>query len=154
MRPTPLWQLGLILVVATSSASAQSDSVRTPATRASIQRLLVATQSEAFYVQMSDMMMMRYASSPVFAPYAEVMRAFLQKHASFAAMEDDLIKLYSEAYSEEDVVALVAFYETPLGQRVITATPTISAKAAAMVTERMNALMPQLLKDLGLPPPG
>jgi len=154
MRVTFLWPVSFALVASTSALVGQSDSAFRPAHRASVQRLFAVTHVEAFHAPMLQLAASRYAEVPALAPFAEVMRAFVQKHASFAAMEDDLIKLYSEAYSEVDVMALIEFYETPLGQRLIAATPRLAVESAAIASKRIIALLPELMKELGLPPPG
>ena len=100
-----------------------------------VRRLIVVTKVEEFHQQMLNMIADQYAKVPAIAPYAEAYRAFLAKHASFEASGE-----------------LIRFYESPLGQRAVTAMPLVSARLSQIASDRMATLLPELMRQAGLPP--
>jgi len=59
-------------------------------------------------------------------------------------MMERLIPAYAEVYSEDELQALVDFYESPMGQRVLRKMPLLgpaAAKVVADVTPKMQAEM-------------
>ena len=146
----------LLTVLSAAPAAAQGVQANDSAKVETIRRLLAVTRVEAFYTQIMSQVSVAYsnayASTPIPAEMFDRMRALLAKHANFAAVEDDLISVYREFYSETDAQQLLRFYESPLGQRLVTATPALSARTYQVTTARMTALMPQLLQELTSPP--
>lgn len=53
---------------------------------------------------------------------------------------ENLVEVYAEAFSHEELVQIVAFYESPVGQSIVKKTPALTPK----VMEVMVALMPQI----------
>jgi uncharacterized protein len=67
-------------------------------------------------------------------------------------MMEKLIPAYAEVYSEDELQALVDFYESPMGQRVLRKMPLLgpaAAKVIADVTPKMQAdMIEKLTKKL------
>ena len=75
------------------------------------------------------------------------MKRFFAKYISYASLKDDLIKMYSEEFTEqENWKELATFYQTPLGKKVIEKTPKLSAKGAQLGMERVQANQAELQK--------
>lgn len=49
--------------------------------------------------------------------------------ASMGELYDKLAAVYMESYTEEDVDAILAFYDSPVGKKVIAETPEITQKS-------------------------
>jgi hypothetical protein len=146
------WAMACAALLAASPVAGQSIAAGDSARPETVKRLLVVTKVEEFHKQMQKMIADQYAKVPAIAGYAEKSRAFLEKHASFKAIENDLIGVYREFYSESETRELIRFHESPLGQRVVTVTPLLTARLNQIVSERMAALLPELLREAGLPP--
>ena len=84
------------------------------------------------------------AQMPQMAAVEDVMRDFFTKYMSYEVLEDDYALLYADAYSEEDLIALTEFYRTPLGQRVVAATPDITAAGMELGQRATAEHMPEL----------
>ena len=101
------------------------------------------------------------------------MDAFTQKFTAAApssAVTDAQIPVYSHFFSMEDIEALIKFYESPLGQRVVKTLPQVAQqtqqagmqidqKAAIEVLRSMSIEYPELKQMLppepgAAPPPG
>ena len=56
------------------------------------------------------------------------------------------IRLYKEAFSEEELKGILAFYKTPAGQAVIHKMPTLMAQTMREMQQTMVSVTPALLK--------
>jgi uncharacterized protein len=119
-----------------------------------VQRLFALTRVESYHEQITQMALDRYAQVPALTQFAETTREFFAKHLTFAAIEADLIAVHREYYTEAEVQEMIRFYESPIGQRLTVVTPLLTARLNQVMVERMNALLPDLLLRLGVPPPG
>jgi hypothetical protein len=60
------------------------------------------------------------------------------------ALEPDFISLYASTYTEEELDGIVAFYKSPIGQKMIEKTPVLTAKSTQITQQKMSELQPQL----------
>jgi proline iminopeptidase len=143
-------------LVAAAPAAAQGVPANDSAKVETIRKLFAITRVEAYHTQIMSQASVAYsnafASTPIPAELVGRMRAFLDEHGNFAAVENDLISVYREFYSETEAQQLLRFYESPLGQRLVTVTPAISARMYQVTSARMTALMPKLLQEPNSPP--
>ena len=56
--------------------------------------------------------------------------------------------MYREVFTEPEVLEMIAFYETPLGQRILEQTPVLMQKANELTTRCLQAAMPRLIQRL------
>lgn len=59
-------------------------------------------------------------------------------------LEPQYTKLYSDAYTEQQIDDLLAFYKSPTGQVMVEKLPTLMQQANAITQQRMAAAMPQI----------
>ena len=72
------------------------------------------------------------------------MRSVLLEDLSWAKLEPDFAKLYSDNYSEATVDGLLIFYRSPTGQELLAKQPTIVAQSGALMQRRLVDIMPQV----------
>ncbi len=60
------------------------------------------------------------------------------------ALEPDFINLYASTYTEEELDGIVAFYKSPVGQKMMEKTPELMTKSTQITQQRMSELQPQL----------
>jgi len=70
--------------------------------------------------------------------------ALLEGNLSWEKMEPVFLKLYLETYDADDVQAMLNFYQSPAGQKMLEKTPRLMQKMA----EVMQEMMIPALKDL------
>jgi uncharacterized protein len=68
--------------------------------------------------------------NPALAPYRDIMLAWLRKYMTWDAMLPELIRLYSETYTEGEMKTLAMFYSSPLGQKSIAKTSDLLSRTA------------------------
>ncbi len=157
-----------------ANAPAQTDNVTPvapaekvdPAKEAAIRHLMDLTQTSKMGDGLTAYVtnQVRQALSQAIAPerLARLMEGFSQKLATAAppsAVTDASIPIYARAFSMEDVQALIQFYESPAGQRVVKALPQVAResqelgvqmeqKGAMNVLQEMSSDYPELKQML------
>ncbi|MCF4102621.1 DUF2059 domain-containing protein [Gillisia sp. M10.2A] len=66
--------------------------------------------------------------------------------SSMGDLYEQLAAVYMESYTEEDVDAILAFYNTPVGKKMISEIPTISEKSMAIGQAWGMKLQPLMAK--------
>jgi hypothetical protein len=74
----------------------------------------------------------------------QVLQDVLGEGVGWDKMKPDYVKMYSEAFTEEEMEAIVVFYRSPAGQQLVTKTPEIVSKTVAISQRRMAELQPTL----------
>jgi uncharacterized protein len=87
---------------------------------------------------MDQTMTMQIKMQPALVPYKGVMRKFFAKHISYAALKDDLIKIYTEEFTEEELRQVVAFYRTPAGKKLVEKSPALLGKCMQLSANRVT----------------
>ena len=90
-----------------------------------------------------------------------MMREFFREHLNWSSLEPEYVRVYTEVFSERELRDLIAFYESPLGQKMLDKMPVAAARTQAIMMERMQRGMPKLLERVqrdmlareGLPAP-
>lgn len=68
----------------------------------------------------------------------------LRSSASWKALEPDFVKLYSDAYTEEELDGILAFYRSPAGRVMLAKTPELMEESLAISQRRMTELAPKV----------
>jgi hypothetical protein len=132
---------------------AQLDHESTPETHhdAALQ-LLSEAGTEGAMTTMTDVMLkQQLEANPTIKPYEAVMRTFFQKYVSFAAIREDLAKLYMERFTELQLRQMLAFYQTPTGRIAVKELPKVIEAGAQLgkqrVEEHISELRDAILKQ-------
>lgn len=78
--------------------------------------------------------------------FVDVMREFFAEHFRYKDLEPGFIRMYTDLFTDEELRGLIAFYRTPVGQRMVELTPEIAARTQQITSEVMEAAMPQLME--------
>lgn len=121
--------LGLALALALPlCASAQAVA---PEKEEAIRKLLRVTGAAQLGSQVASSVVAQM--KPAFRGVPEKLwRQLEQELGDMSAFSEQMIPIYARHYTLEDLRALVAFYESPLGQRVVRATPAITQESMAL----------------------
>jgi uncharacterized protein len=82
------------------------------------------------------------------AEFQDKTAAIVTDAMSWDKLEPDYAKLYLEAYSEEELDGIIAFYKTPAGQAMVAKSPGLIAKSSAIAQQKMMSIAPQIQKEL------
>ena len=67
---------------------------------------------------------------------------------SWAKLEKIYIQVYGEAFSEDEVQALIGFYKSPTGRMMIRKTPVVLEKTMALVQQEMIPIMQKMQRNV------
>ena len=76
-------------------------------------------------------------ANPQLIPVKGAMEAFFQKHISYESIKDELIAIYVETFTEEELYAITEFYKTPVGQKLIKEQPDLVTKGMQIGQQRV-----------------
>lgn len=130
-----------------------------PATAESVDRLLVLARTEAMNDSMFAAMepLMRQSMQQALGdkpPTPEQksaidqlpgrFAALLREEFSWSTMKSQYASIYLEAFDQEEVDGLLAFYASPAGQATLDKMPVVVQKSMAMAQERMQSFLPRM----------
>lgn len=127
---------------------------------AEAQRFLELTRVDRMavpaYSQVQQMFAQRFAQAggkagqkPVLERYQAQANAALDRAVGWDKLGPDLVTLYSDAFTEAELKQLIAFYQTPLGSKLLQQMPQLMAISAQRTQERLQAAAPEVDRLLG-----
>lgn len=156
-----------MIVLAAALAGAAAARPADPATvRELFQELKLQALMESVGQHMrttfSSQMDAMLAKEPLFANDAEV-KALLDefgvkvmditfRELTSEAMWDEVVSAYAQVYTQDEIEALLKFYRSPVGRKVVEKTPVLTQQTIALVQRRMPVVqmeIEQLGKELG-----
>ncbi len=145
----------LILAVLLVSFGAQAE----PASRASIEKLLVLTNTEATIDALRAGMeqTMRQAMSQfvqgkdlnaeqrrVLDAMPGKLMAVMRHEMTWDAMKPKYVQIYRDTFDQAEIDGMLAFYGSPAGQAVITKMPVVMQKSMQLAQAQMQTLIPKM----------
>jgi len=136
-----------VAVLATHQSAFAQDTNATH--REAVRRLMAVTHVQELTEQSFETILKQQLEQmPQLAPYASVLRDFYREQLGWSILEPDLTRIYLEVFTEAEVTEMVAFYQTPLGQKMLARMPQLLAKSNEATSRRMQAAMPLLMQRL------
>ena len=126
-----------------------------PATRATIEKFLQVTEAanmmDQAYQNMDQMTAQMLASSgldvakdPQVQKDMQEMNALVRAEMSWDKLEEPLIALYGNVFSEAELQDIIEFYQSPAGQKMLKRQPELIQGTMVMMQEQMQRLMPKM----------
>jgi hypothetical protein len=113
--------------------------------RKSAESLLSMMNMDAVMSQSIDQMLaLQIKQNPAIAPYEQEMKTFLKKYMSWEGLKDDMVKIYTDEFSETELNDLNKFYQTPLGKKTLQKMPILLSKGAELGQRRVQEHLPEL----------
>jgi len=107
------------------------------------------------YAQVQQMFAQRFAQAPasegkqaLLESYQAKANAALDKAVGWDQLKPELVKLYTTNFSEAEMKDLLAFYQSPLGRKVLEKMPSLTAESAQMTQARLETAVPEVNKLL------
>ena len=133
------------LVVGRPAAAQEPSPERVRAAEA----LLVTMHADSlFKLTTEQRMSAQLRANPTIAPYESEMRDFFGRYLRWEDVRGDMVRVYAETYTEDELHQLAAFYQTPLGRRLLETMPALSQRTAELTQQRVMAHMPELVQSI------
>lgn len=109
------------------------------------ERLLELAGTKASMESMTDMMLaQQLEQNPGLMPYEGVMRTFLEKYLSYDALKGEIIAIYKDAFTLEELREMNAFYSTDVGKKATLLLPELIQKGGEMGARQVQANVGEL----------
>jgi hypothetical protein len=129
----------LLLVAAAMLFLVQSAAADEASHRQAAEDFMIASNvNVAMDAATTQMLDLQIKQNPAIAKLKDVMRAFLTKYISYAAIKEDLMTIYCEEFTEEELKAMAAFYRTPVGKKCAQRVPVLMAKGSQLGMKRVQ----------------
>lgn len=103
-----------------------------------VEALLESTIEQSIDVQIK--------ANPAIAQYKPVMLKFFKKHMGWDGMKDDMIGLYTDAFTEAELKELATFYRSKVGQKLVQKTPELTGKGMQLGMKKVQDNQAELRK--------
>ena len=123
---------GLLLAFNVQQVVAQDMSVsarREVAARELVEMMNLERQMMGGATAMMDALLLQ---SPQLGPYRDVLLDWAQSVMSWEAFGPKYVAMYAEAFTEQELRDLIAFYRTPTGQKALTLLPELASQGAQL----------------------
>lgn len=107
------------------------------------------------YSQVQQMFAQRFAESQapqskqaLLESYQAKANTALDKAVGWDKLKPDMVKLYTSHFNEQELKDLIAFYESPLGKKVLQKMPTLTARSAELTQSKLESAVPEVNKLL------
>jgi hypothetical protein len=110
------------------------------------------------YMQVQQMFAQRFAETKapeskkaLLETYQAKANAALDQSIGWNKLKPDMVKLYTANFTESELKDLVAFYQSPLGKKVLTKMPELTQQSAQLTQGKLESAVPvvnKLLADM------
>jgi len=74
------------------------------------------------------------------------MAGIMREELSWDKVKDQYVQTYREMFSQEEVNGLIAFYQTPVGQSLVSKRPELTKRTMTILQQRMAPVMQRIQK--------
>jgi uncharacterized protein len=89
---------------------------------------------------------------PQLAPHQAAVQTFITTHMNWPSLKEDLITLYVQAFTEDELQQLTTFYRTPVGQKAADTMPALAHAGTQLGITRLQAHREELQRMLEADP--
>ena len=131
-----------------------------PASEAAVQELLKISRAESMMTaasanleqQMRDTMGSMLAQEKLSPAQRDAVTRvvparvaeLISKAMDWPAVEKDMVQVYRDNFTEEEVAGQIAFYRSSVGQSVLDKMPAVMQQSTALAMRRMQSVLPQM----------
>jgi hypothetical protein len=77
-------------------------------------------------------------------------RAFFQENFKWEGIWPQMAKIYAEAFTQAELSDIIAFYQSPTGQKTLAKMPTLTQQSMVMAMAGVQANMPEFQRRVGV----
>jgi hypothetical protein len=101
------------------------------------------------YAQVQQMFAKRFAEAKapqsqqaLLESYQAKANVLLDKAVGWDQLKPDMVKLYTGTFSEQELKELIAFYQSPLGEKVMKTMPALTEQSARLTQQKLETAVP------------
>ena len=96
----------------------------------------------------SGMLDMQLKTAPQLVPYKQIFVKFFDKYMEFNLLRKELADIYLDIFTAAEIKELTAFYQTPLGKKLIEKTPELTLRSSQLGQNVIMKHIPELQEEL------
>ena len=111
---------------------------------------LDATMSKSMKAAMP--MQLNPEQQKIFDEYQAKVVAIIRESLNWSTLEPTLVQAYQNTFTQEEVNAMLKFYDSPLGQSVGAKLPVVNQQMAELTQQRVRDVIPKIVetqKEMG-----
>jgi len=108
------------------------------------QQALIKQQLSNLVMQDDSLTPYREKLEPVIEDYRTKIIAVMKKAMRWAIVKPQMVKIYDELFTEEELSAIVAFDKTAAGKALIEKTPALTGKSMEIGMRQLEDVMPEI----------
>ncbi len=113
--------------------------------RQAVEKLFELTHmQQKIEVSVDNVLALQLQQNPALREHEDLLAKFLEQNIGWAGMKDNLTTMYMEAFTEQELNEINAFYSTPGGQKLIQRLPELIQKRDQLAMQRMQKNMGEL----------
>ncbi len=97
-----------------------------------------------------DQMRSKGAPSDLVESIHDEAKNFFLENFKWEDVRPQLAKLYTAAFTESELKEIIAFYQTPTGQKTLAKLPTLTQQSMVMAMSGVQANMPEFQRRVGV----
>ncbi len=97
-----------------------------------------------FNQSIQQMLNIQMKQNPQLEPYKDVMLKFFNKYMSYSSLKSDIIKIYTDAYTQNELKDINNFYSTQTGKKTIKLMPMLMMKGNQLGVKRVQSHIQEL----------
>ncbi len=127
----------LLLAAGTAAADPRAEA-------AAIELLDVINMEQVMDRSMEQTLAIQMQANPAMLPYRAVLQEFFARYLSYPSIKADLVQMYTESFTADELDQLIAFYQTPLGRKTLEKLPELMRRGGELGRARVQAHLPEL----------
>jgi len=130
-----------LAVALLSSQLSFADAASSAQAEALLSKLNMKTAMEK---SMNSLIDLQVQQQPALGPYREVMKSFFRKYMSYESLKPDMVKIYADAFTAQELKEINAFYDTDTGRKTLEMMPTLMGQGGQLGARRVQENMEEL----------
>lgn len=137
-----------LLLVSVSGTMAQTQAPSASHTQAAEALLTAMETPKTVNDNLQQMITMQMEQMPAMKQAEVEVRSFFAKYMGWEAIKADLVKMYTDEFTEKELKDMTAFFKTPTGKKMAAKQSTLTMKSAQIGQEKIEPHMMELQQIL------
>ncbi len=104
----------------------------------------MSKQVDAMFAQTVQQMNLPEDKKAEAERYQQRLNTIMKEGMSWDKLKGQFVDVYVDVFSEKELEELVAFYKSPLGQKLIVKMPLLMQESMALAQKQMQSIIPQI----------
>lgn len=104
----------------------------------------MSKQVDAMFAQTVQQMNLTEDKQAEAEKYQQRLNTIMKEELSWDKLKGQFVDVYVDVFSEEELEELVAFYKSPLGQKLIVKMPQLMQESMGLAQKQMQSIIPKI----------